>query len=57
MEERFAVEREARRRIRHQSATLGAADRLAQVRLLRKAEFALPAFLRVERNYMITGTQ
>jgi hypothetical protein len=53
--ERLAIQREARSPVGHQAASLRRADLLAQVGLLREAEFALPAFRRVERNHVVVG--
>jgi hypothetical protein len=55
--DRLAVQREARGRIRHQAAALRAADRLAQIGLLRQAEFALAAFRRVQRDDVVILAQ
>ncbi|MNX11790.1 hypothetical protein D3C86_415560 [compost metagenome] len=53
VEDRLAVDRKARRRVRHQATTLGRADRLAQIGFLRQAEFALAAFRRVQGNDVV----
>jgi hypothetical protein len=53
MENRLAVDRKTAGGVRHQAASLGRTDRLAQIGFLRQAEFALAAFRRVERNHVI----
>ena len=54
MEHWLAPDAESTGSIRHQSLTLSGANRLAKVGLLRQAIFALPAFGRVQRDYMIS---
>jgi hypothetical protein len=51
--DRLAVDAEPAGAVGHQALALGGADRLAQVRLLAQAVFALAAFRRVERNDVI----
>ena len=41
--------------VRHHALALGAADRLAEIRLARRAELALAAFRRVERDHVVAG--
>jgi len=57
VQQRLAVQREARGAVGHQAAALGAADGLAEVGLARQAEFALAAFRGVEGNDVIAGFQ
>jgi hypothetical protein len=57
VEDWLAVQRKAAGGIGHQAAPLGAADGLAQVGLLRQAEFALAAFRRVQRDDMVVAAQ
>ena len=53
VEELLAVEREARRAVRHDALPLGRADGSAQIGLARQTRRALPALRRVERNDVV----
>ena len=52
-----AIEREARRAVRHHALTLRAADRGAEVGLAREAGRTLPTFGRVERDHVVAYLQ
>lgn len=57
VQNRLAVEAEARGLVGHQSLSLRASDRLAQIGLPRQTELARLAFRRVERNHMVSHSQ
>src|SRR5471030_970602 len=57
MQQRLAVEREARSAIRHQPLALRDADLLAVIGLAREAKLAFAAFGRVQRNHVVAYFQ